>query len=177
MKNKKKLTVLILLVVMFLSIPLTAFAAFDEYGYNPQARMFKGTMENWEAFFYGLPAAPWDPKAMDVIFVERKWDKDFDPIITGNLPLAPGAWQRVKLWQYLSGDQLGWTWNLDLKVVYSPENPIPGALILTEKEMGITGFYCVTQEEWLTGPQGQKVIIQDLSINPGIVQKALKFAK
>ena len=176
MKNKKKLIILVLLV-MILSIPVNAFACFDDYGYNQKSRMFKGTLENWEALLSGSPATPWDRKALDVVFVERKWDKLFDPMLSGNPPLDSGAWQKASLWQYLSGDQLGWTWHLDLKIVYSPKSPIPGALVLSEEEMGITGFYCVTQKEWLTGPRGQKVIIQDFSVHPSIIQRALKSAK
>lgn len=176
MKGKKRLIPLALLVLIFSFIPLGAFAAFDDYGYNPQGRVFKGTLDNWEAFIHNQPAASWDPKATDVIFLERKWDKRFEPMLTGNMPF-PGAWQRAKLWQYLSGEQTGWTWRQELEVVYSPNQPITGAMELTENEMGIPGFYCVTLKEWLTGPKGQKVIIEDLSVNSGIIQKALKEGK
>ncbi|AFM01383.1 hypothetical protein Desde_3089 [Desulfitobacterium dehalogenans ATCC 51507] len=176
MRGKKRLIPLVLFVIIFLSIPLGAFAAFDDYGYNPQGRMFKGTLENWEAFLHNQPAVSWDPKATDVIFLERKWDKLFDPMLRGDIPL-PGAWQKAKLWQYLSGEQAGWTWHQELEVVYSPNQPIAGAMELTANEMGIPGFYCVTFKEWQTGPKGQKVVIDDLSVNSGIIQKALKFTK
>lgn len=175
MKVKKKSILFVLIIVLFLSIPSIALAGFDDYGYNAKAKMFKGTMDNWEAFMRGLPPTPWDTKVTDVVYVERKWDKLFDPLLQGQLPLGPGAWQKAKLWQHLSGDQLGWTWHLDLEVVYSPNNPIPGAIILTEQEMGISGFYCVRQEECLKGPNGEKTIIQDLSLKRNIINRALKF--
>lgn len=173
MKSKKRLIPFVLFVLTFSFIPLGAFAAFDDYGYNPQGRSFKGTLDNWEAFIHNQPAAAWDPEATDVMFLERKWDKRFAPMLTGEIPLQ-GAWQRAKLWQYLSGEQAGWTWRQELEVVYSPNQPIPGAMELTENEMGIPGFYCVKFKEWVTGPKGQKVTIEDLSVDSGIIQKALK---
>lgn len=176
MNTKKKILVIILSLVMILSIPSMALAAFDDYGFNANARMFKGTMDNWEAYIRGLPSTPWESNQLDVIYVERKWDKLFDPVMYHQLPLGPGAWQKVNVWQQLSGEQQGWTWHLDLEVVYSPNAPIPGAIALSVEEMGLLGFYCVKQVEWLKGPNGQKNYIQNLEIKNNIIKKALKVS-
>lgn len=58
-------------------------------------------------------------------------------------------------------------------MVYSPNQPIPGAMKLTEHEMGIPGFYCAHFKEWVTGPKGQKVTLEDLSVDSDIIEKAL----
>lgn len=48
MSRRKKFIIFSLLVLIILSVPGTALAGFDEYGYNAKARKFKGTLENWE---------------------------------------------------------------------------------------------------------------------------------
>ena len=98
-------------------------------------------------------------------------------MVEGKLPLAPGAWQKARLWEYLSGDQLGWTWHQDLDIVYSPNTPIPGAIALTPDEILFTGFYLVKDDEWLEGPHGEKTIVQDLSVSRKVIKKTLKFSK
>lgn len=173
MKVNRKFLFIVLLLVMVFSFPSVASAHTDEYGYNAQARTFKGTLDNWEALMQGIPPTPFHWKDTDTTFIERKWDKLFDPMLHGDLPLGAGAWQKAKLWEHLSGDQLGWTWHLNLTVVYSPNTPIPGAIELTPEEMGITGFYCVVQKEWLVGPNGEKTEIQDFSLKRNIIKRAL----
>lgn len=175
MTSKNKTITLILLVLVLASIPGTAFASFDEYGYNAEGRMFKGTLDNWESFLDGAPATSWDPKAANIVFLERKWDKNFDPMVSGEPPVAPGAWQKAELWEYLSGDQLGWTWNLELEIVYSPYNPIPEAFEIPVKDIGFAGFYLVYSQEWLSGPKEEKVIIQEFSVKRNIISQALKL--
>jgi len=177
MKAKKgQVFFLVLLLVMVFSFPGAALAQSDEYGYNAQARTYKGTLDNWDALLAGLPPTPFDPKGTDIVFVKRKWDKLFDPMIHLNLPSGAGAWQKAELWEYLSGNQLGWTWHLDLEVVYSPNTPIPNAIVLSPETVGgFTGFYLVEQKEWLTGPNGEKTVIQDLSVKRRVVKRALHF--
>lgn len=185
MSRRKKFIIFSLLVLIILSVPGTALAGFDEYGYNAKARKFKGTLENWENLLLGRPAVPWDFKAKNVVFLERKWDKRFDAMMSGNPPTAPGAWQKASLWEYLSGDQEGWTWNLELEIVYSPNKPIKGAVELSPQEMGgFTGFYLVHSKEWLKGPKGKKVVIEQTSgksqastLQSSILQRALRFSK
>ena len=181
MKGKGKiLFIVFLLCLMVISFPSSALAKVDSYGLNAQAREFTGTLENWDAMLNGDPPTPYDPKATDVVFVHRKWDKRFDPMLDGELPSASGAWQTAELWEYLSGDQLGWTWHLDFKMVYSPNAPIPGAIAVPTEDMGgdaFTGFYLVENNEWLQGPHGEKTIISELSINNGNLQKALHFKR
>ncbi|MDA8220132.1 MAG: hypothetical protein M0Z35_00130 [Desulfitobacterium hafniense] len=173
MKTRKKSLFMVLLLIIMFSFPSAASAQTDEYGYNAQARTFKGTLANWEAFMQGLPPTAFDCKATDVIFIERKWDKLFDPMIQGNLPSGAGAWQKVDLWEYLSSDKLGWTWHQALEVVYSPNIPIPNAIELTAVEMGATGFYCVVQKEWLIDPNGKRIEIQDFMLKRNIIKRAL----
>lgn len=173
MKARRKLLSIFLLLIMIFSFPSVASAKTNEYGYNAQARTFKGTLANWEAFMQGLPPTPFDWKATDVIFIERKWDKLFDPMIQGNPPSGAGAWQKADLCEYLSGDKLGWTWHQALVVVYSPNTPIPGAIVLTPDEIGFEGFYCVVQKEWLVDPKGKKTEIQDLNFKRNIIKRAL----
>lgn len=175
MQANRRFCFIILLLVMLLSFPSVASARTNEYGYNAQARTFKGTLDNWEAFINGLPPTPFSWKETDIIFIERKWDKLFDPMLQGNLPSDIGAWEKADLWEYLSGDQLGWTWHQNLAVVYSPNKPIPGAIVLTPDEMGFTGFYCVVQKEWLVGPKGEKTEIQDFSLKRKIMKRALHY--
>lgn len=176
MKAKGKFFFIVLLLVMVISFPGVALAQFDEYGYNAEGRLYKGTLDNWDAFLRGLPSSSYDPKGTDIIFVNRKWDKLFDPMIHGSLPSGTGAWQKAELWEYLSGDQLGWTWHLNLKMVYSPNTPIPGAIVFPpEATGGITGLYGVEFNEWLEGPHGEKTVIENLSINSSIIQRALHF--
>lgn len=177
MKAKGNLLFVILLLVMVISFPSVAFAQTDEYGYNAQARTFKGTLDNWEAFLSGIPSIPFDWKQTDTIFIERKWDERFDPMIQGSQPSAPGAWEKAEVWEYLSGDQQGWTWHQSLKVVYSPNTPILGAIALTPEEIIFTGFYLVEQKEWLAGPDGEKTVVQDFSVNRSIIEKALHSSK
>ncbi|KUO78493.1 MAG: hypothetical protein APF81_22060 [Desulfosporosinus sp. BRH_c37] len=179
MKAKLKIFFIILLIVMILSFPSVASAQTDEYGYNAQARTFKGTLENWEIFLQGEVADPitFDWNATNIIFIERKWDKLFDPMILGELPLGAGAWQKVKLWEYLSGDQLGWTWHQAIEIVYSPNTPIPGAIELTADQMLYPGFYCVVQKEWSTDPNGEKTEILDFSLKRNIINRALQWQK
>lgn len=176
MKAQRKYLFIVILFIMVFSFPSIASAKTDEYGYNAHARSFKGTLANWEAFLQGKPPTPFDWNATDVIFIERKWDKLFDPMIQGNPPSAAGAWQKADLWEYLSGDQLGWTWHQALVVVYSPNIPIPDAIELTPEEMGFTGFYLVVQKEWLVGPHGERTEIQDSTIKRNIIKRAL-FSK
>ena len=177
MKIKSKCLFIVLILSMVVVFPGAAFAKTDQYGYNAQARAFKGTLDNWEAFLDGLPPIPFNWKQTDTFFIERKWDKNFDPMVEGKLPLAPGAWQKARLWEYLSGDQLGWTWHQDLDIVYSPNTPIPGAIALTPDEILFTGFYLVKDDEWLEGPHGEKTIVQDLSVSRKVIKKTLKFSK
>lgn len=175
-KAKGKCLFVILLFVMLLSFPGVAYAQFNDYGYNAEGRIFKGTLDNWEALLSGSPPAPFDPKGTDIVFIDRKWDKLFDPMLHNSLP-STGAWQKAELWEYLSGDQLGWTWHLDLEVVYSPDTPISGAMVLPPEVMGgVTGFYGVEYNEWLVGPAGEKTLLQDFSVNRGIIEKALHFS-
>lgn len=176
MKAKSKFLIIVLLLVMAVAaFPGTAFAQIDQYGYNAQARMFRGTLNNWEAFIDRLLPTSFDWSQKDTVFIERKWDKLFDPMIQGNPPSAPGAWEKAKLWEYLSGDQLGWTWHQELEIVYSPNKPIPGAILLTPEEILFTGFYLVKNDEWLEGPNGEKTIIRDFLVDKGIIKKILKF--
>jgi hypothetical protein len=171
--KRRLLYPVLLLLIMILSIPGIAYAEFDEYGYNAQARMFIGTLENWEALLQGLPPEPFNPKETDIVFVERKWNKLFDPMIHFNPPLGAGAWQKARLWKYLSGDQLGWTWHQDIEVVYSPDHPIPGAFEIPQEAMGLAGFYCTVQKEYLQGPNRQKIVIQDFCVKKSVVIKAI----
>ncbi|OLN32743.1 hypothetical protein DSOL_1189 [Desulfosporosinus metallidurans] len=47
-----------------------------------------------------------------------------------------------------------------LEIVYSPNIPIPGAILIPMEDMGgFTGFYLVEQDEWLTGPNGEKTVL------------------
>jgi hypothetical protein len=95
-----------------------------------------------------------------------------------SLPSGDGAWQKAELWEYLSGNQLGWTWHLNLEVVYSSNTPILDAIVLPPETMGgFTGFYLVEQKEWLVGPDGEKTVIQDFSVNRSTVKRALHFGK
>ncbi|WP_434511633.1 hypothetical protein [Desulfitobacterium sp. AusDCA] len=173
----KGISLFVLSFVLFFSFPGVAAANFDQYGFNAEGRIYKGTLDNWELFLKGLPPSPYNLKETDTVLVERKWDKRFDPVIYGNLPLGEGAWQKVKVWENLSGDQLGWTWHSDLDIVYSPNAPIPGAIELTPEEIRFWGFYLVKQTEWLAGPHGEKKTLQDSEVNPGIVNKALHLGK
>jgi len=175
MDANRKFLFIFLLLVMVLSFPSIASAQTNEYGYNAQARTFKGTLDNWEAFMKGLPPTPFDWKETDTVIIERKWDELFDPMIQGNLPSGAGAWEKSEAWEYLSGDQLGWTWHQSLVVVYSPNTPIPGAIVLTPDEMGFTGFYCVVQKEWLVGPKGERTEIQDFSLKRDITKRILRI--
>lgn len=172
MKAQQKFLFIVLLLIMVLTFPRVASAHTDEYGYNAKARTFKGTLVNWEAFMQGLPPTTFDWKATDTIFIERKWDKLFDPMIQGNPPSGDGAWQKANLWEYLSGDKLGWTWHQTLVVVYSPNKTIPDAIVLTPDEIGFTGFYCVVQKEWLVDPNGEQTEIQDFMLRRNIIQRA-----
>ncbi|AET66431.1 hypothetical protein Desor_0743 [Desulfosporosinus orientis DSM 765] len=174
MTARRKYLFIFLLLIMMSSLPSVASAKTDEYGYNAEARTFKGTLVNWEAFMQGLPPTTFDWKATDVIFIQRKWDKLFDPMIQGIPPSGAGAWQKAALWEYLSGDKLGWTWHQALEVVYSPDEPIPGAVELKPEEIGFTGFYLVVQKEWLVDPNGEQTEIPDVNIKKSIIKRALK---
>ncbi|KJR48801.1 hypothetical protein UF75_0852 [Desulfosporosinus sp. I2] len=175
MKAKGKFLFMVLLLVMLVSFPGVALAQFDDYGYNAEGRLFKGTLDNWEALMMGLPSSPHELNELDTVYVNRQWDKLFDPMIEGSPPSGPGAWQKAELWEYFSGNQLGWTWHLNLEVVYSPNNPIPGAIVLEPEATGFIGFYCVDYYEWMEGPDGEKNVIANLSINRSIIQRALHF--
>jgi len=184
MKAKGKWFFMLLLLIMVVSFPSIASAQSNEYGYNAQARTYNGTLDNWDAFLAGSPFTPFDPKGTGITFVKRKWDKLFDPMVNLSLPSGAGAWQKAELWEYLPGDQweglpgdqLGWTWHLDLDVVYSPNTSIPGAIVLPPEAVGgFTGFYLVEQNEWLVGPDGEKTVVQNFSINSSIVKRALHF--
>ncbi|ADY57497.1 hypothetical protein Sgly_3233 [Syntrophobotulus glycolicus DSM 8271] len=176
MKATRKLTLIVLLLAIVLSFPGIVLAKTDEYGYNAKARTFKGTLDNWEAFLAGTPPTPYDPKGTDIIFVERKWNILFDPLIKSKKPSA-GAWQKAKLWEYLSGEKLGWTWHLEFEIFYSPKKAIPGAIEVPLEAIGYPGFYVIKQEEWLAGPNGEKEIIQDFSILHNRIKKALNCKK
>ncbi|MDP4159103.1 MAG: hypothetical protein Q8911_04960 [Bacillota bacterium] len=176
MKAKGKFLLIVLLLIIVISFPGVALAQFDNYGLDAEGRLYKGTLDNWDALIKGLPPFTYNPKGTDIIFVVRKWDNLFDPMLQGNRPAGTGAWQKVEQWEYLSGNQLGWTWHLDLEVVYSPENPIHGAIVLPPEVIGgFTGFYGVNYNEWLEGPRGEKTVINDFSINRSVIQKALHF--
>lgn len=174
---KKKVLFIGLILLTMVIFPGTAFAKADQYGYDAQNRSFKGTLDNWEAFLRGLPPTPFSWQQKDTDFIERKWDKLFDPMIHGQPPQKPGAWQKAKAWRYLSGDQLGWTWHLELEIVYSPNTPISGARVVPEEEVGITGFYFVQYNEWLTDPHGKKTVIQNLQVDRKEIIKALKICQ
>ncbi|RNC63169.1 MAG: hypothetical protein AWM53_01555 [Candidatus Dichloromethanomonas elyunquensis] len=177
MSVTKKSVFLLLLLLLVFCIPNVAFAGYDDYGLNKEGRIFIGTMDNWEAYLRSLPPVAVDPNCTDTMFVERKWDKLFDPMMVNHcLPLGPGAWQKVKIWQSLTGEQQGWTYHLELEVIYSPNTPIKGAIeIPTEAMGGFSDFYCVEQIEWLTGPHGEKTVSQDLTLKQKAIQQALKF--
>ncbi|EGW41987.1 hypothetical protein [Desulfosporosinus sp. OT] len=175
MKIKSKFLFIVLILSMVVVFPSTAFAQTDQYGYDAQARTFKGTLDNWEAFLEGTPPTTFSWEQKDTVFIERKWSKSFDPMVQGNPPSAPGAWQQVELWEYLSGDELGWTWHEELGIVYSPNRPIPGAVALTPEEMMFPGFYLIKDKEWSIGPNGEVTIDQDLSPNLRILKRLHKF--
>lgn len=155
----------ILVFLMLFTIPSTAFAKPDDYGYNENARIFVGTFENWENFIYGLPASPADTDAKDVLFLVRKWDKGFDDYVFKGLPPVDGAWQQAHFYRYLPGDQLGWTWNWNMKIVYS-SRPIEDAVALSAMEMGIEGFYLIQDKTWLTDPDGNETIVSEFHAIP-----------
>ena len=177
MKAKSKFLFIVLLLSMVVVFPSTAFAKTDQYGYDAQQRMYKGTLDNWDAFLQGIPPTPFNWKQTDTVFLKRKWDKSFDPMIQGNPPSAPGARQEVKLWEYLSGDKLGWTWHQELNIVYSPNKPIPGAIALTPETILFTGFYLVQNKEWLVGPNGEETTVQDFLVDHQVVKKIAKFSR
>ncbi|MDR3599691.1 MAG: hypothetical protein P4L49_04295 [Desulfosporosinus sp.] len=175
MKAQSKFLFILLILSMVVVFPSTAFAKTDQYGYDAQARMYIGTLDNWDAFLDGLPPTTFNWKQTDTIFIERHWDKSFDPMVQGNPPLAPGAWQKARLWEYLSGDKLGWTWHEELNIIYSPNKPIPGATLLTPDEILFTGFYLVEDKEWEVGPNGEEITIQNLSVKHQLMKKIFKF--
>lgn len=177
MKVKGKCLFLVLILIILVSFPGVAIAQSDEYGYNAQARMFKGTLKNWEAFLSGSSPTPYDPNGTDIIFVQRKWNKLFDPMIHLEPPTGAGAWQKAQLWENYTGEKLGWTWHLNIELVYSPEVPIPGAIELPLEAVGFPGFYLVEQKEWLEGPNGEMTVIDDFSVNRGEVKRALHFGR
>lgn len=175
MKTCKRFGFIVLLLMMVLSFPRITAANTNEYGYNAQARTFKGTLDNWEDFLSGTPPTPFDWHDKGVIFIARKWDKLFDPMIQGNPPSGAGAWEQSESWEYLTDKNLGWTSHSIIKVVYSPDAPIPGAIELTPDEIGFTGFYCVSLKEWLVGPQGERTDIQNSSLKSYQIKKVLKY--
>ncbi|MDR3541973.1 MAG: hypothetical protein P4L69_13540 [Desulfosporosinus sp.] len=177
MKVISKFLFIVLILSSVVVFPSTAFAKTDQYGYDARARTFKGTLDNWEAFLEGSLPTPFKWKQTDTVFIERNWDKSFDPMVQGKPPLAPGAWQKVKSWEYLSGDQLGWTWHEELDIIYSPNAPIPGAIALTPEEILFTGFYLVKDKEWSVGPNGEESTDEDLSVNRKVIKRILKFSK
>lgn len=161
MKRGQLVFILFLLFSIF-AFPNSASAKADQYGYNAEARAFRGTLTNWEAFLQNQPPTSFDWKQKDTTFIVRKWDKKFAPFLNGELPLA-GAWEYSYDWEYLSGDQLGWTRHRFLKMVYSPNEPMAGAIASPPESIGITGFYLVRQVEWLTGPHGEKQVSVNFS--------------
>lgn len=177
MNFKRKYLCIALLISMIITFPAIALAKTDQYGYDAQKRMFIGTLDNWEAFLEDSPPTSFDWNQTDTVFIERQWDKRFDPMIEGKPPSAPGAWQKVRLWEYLSGDQLGWTWHEEMTIVYSPNKAIPGAIALTPEEILFTGFYVVNDKEWLAGPNGEITIEQNLSVKREVFKKVLKFLR
>jgi hypothetical protein len=172
-KQKKSILFLGLIFVIMLSFPSMALAKADDYGYNAEARMFIGTLDNWEAFLRSEPPTSFNWNETDVTFIERHWDKYFDPMLQGNPPSRAGAWAKAELWKHLSGDQLGWTWHQSMTVVYSPDASIPNAIALSESDMGYDGFYCVQLEEWLTGPKGERIESQNISVKNKLIQGTL----
>ncbi len=93
------------------SVPRLGAPGFDAYGFNDRLNLFVGTFENWEAFIYGEPPLPQaDPRALDVMFVVRKWDKAWDEAMMHNGTPKNGMWCTSYFWTNLSGDQLGWKW-------------------------------------------------------------------
>ncbi len=181
LNTKKKFIISVLFLVMLFCVPNVALAqdgdnGFDEYGLNAKAKIFIGTLENWDNYYYGLPAIPYNFKSLDTLYIERKWDKLFAPMIYYNPPLGTGAWQQIKGWEYLSGDQLGWTYNLQMFIIYSPNVPIEGAIAVPIEEIGYSGFYFTEQQEWLDGPHGEKIVFQDFVFKPNI-HKFLNFNK
>lgn len=95
-------------------------------------------------------------------------------MMSGQLP-ASGAWQKAKLWEYLSGDQLGCTWHLEFKMVYSPDKPIPGADEV--EDMGVPGFYFVDYDEWISGPKGKKLKADEQEVRSTTVKPSINFWK
>ena len=102
----------------------------------------------------GDPAQPVDMNALEVDLMNRKWDKSFDNFMKG-AALTDGAWMMTHGYRYLSGSNIGWTWNIKVKLVYS-STPITGAMPYME------GLYVVQYREYLTAPDGSEQVLVDL---------------
>ncbi|KJS84219.1 MAG: hypothetical protein JM58_11410 [Peptococcaceae bacterium BICA1-8] len=153
-----KVKVIISLLMVIVLLPSAAFASFNEYGYNAEANIFNGTLENWDNFLFDNPVTPYDQNAKDVQFLVRKWSIDFDNAMFNGQTWVEGAWQQAHMYTYLSGEQLGWTHNTMFKMVYSSK-PITGAL-----EIPITdqvSLWLIQYKEWLINPLGNEIQISD----------------
>lgn len=153
-----------ILILMLLCAPSAAYATFNDYGYNAKACIFNGTLENWDNFIFNRPVSPVDLNAKDTMFLVRKWNSSFDKGMFQGKPLVDGSWQIAHLYQYLSGDMSGWTWNWTFKMVYSSKY-IPGAIVIDE----MPNFYIIQNNTWYTDPQGNEIPISEYkSIPPSL---------
>lgn len=150
MMKSKIISCILVFMLIFTS---SAFAKFDEYGYNAKACNFKGTMANWENFVYGRPAEPAEMGQLNVQYLDRKWSKDFDEMMFRGGEFVNGAWQKAHMYEYLSGEQLGWSRHESFKMVYS-STPVEGAMAVDE----MPGFYIIEYKAWLEDPQGNEII-------------------
>jgi len=153
-----KVKMIITLLVVLVLLPSAAFAGFDDYGYNAKANIFNGTLENWDNFIFGLPASSYDKNATDVEFLVRKWSKGFDGAMFNGQPWVDGAWQQAHMYTYLSGENLGWTYNTMFKMVYSSK-PVTGALEIPIAED--VNLWLVQYKEWLVDDQGKEIEITE----------------
>ena len=154
----KKSYLWILLIIALLCAPTAAFGyTLDAYGLDLDAHLFVGTLENWDNFFYGRPAAdPVDPAATDVMFMERQWNQSFhDMMFCGGAP-ADGAYCATNVHMNLSGEQLGWTMHEFFAFAFALE-PIEGAIPID----GMPGFYFITDKIWFTDPEGNETVVSE----------------
>ncbi|KJS20360.1 MAG: hypothetical protein VR72_15025 [Clostridiaceae bacterium BRH_c20a] len=168
-----KVKVIVILLMVILLLPSAAFASFDEYGYNAEANIFNGTLENWDNFIFGNPASPYDQNGTDVEFLVRKWSKGFDNAMFNGQPWVDGAWQQAHMYTYLSGEQLGWTHNTMFKMVYSSK-PITGALEIPITEN--VSLWLIQYKEWFIDPIGNEIEITD-SLNIKAIPPSLGDGK
>lgn len=154
--------ILALLVMVFFAIPGIVMACgFDDYGYNENARLFDGSFDNWEAFITGQPPLPTpSPSATDVLFVKRKWSKEFDNTMFHGKPPQAGAWCASYFHKHLSGEKLGWIWHEFFVFAYSSE-PLPNAVPVE----GMPDYYFIRHKVWLTDPAGTETIEKEASLS------------